>query len=1017
VAVRETEERRDHWPAPGLDLPVGRLKKDGGFEDVLGYLIGRNALWFAVGVPLAVFAHGGFAAAGYLIVTAGFLATGVGIATAVLLRNGRPYSGWRLVAVALVVSVIPVVFLWPSGPVQHFAGIRPPAWLDALMAGLAPLVAAFLVDRRSRGIACLRLSPPPEGDAASVAWLDRRITYLESLLRARRVFAPERLDVVRALGHTRLTRFRQASSGQVADLHRAIGYFRQAAEQTPPGAPDEPAVYYDLAHALFRCAVLEMRGEDMVEAMTLLRRICLSDLGEKLPAKDRDTARRELYDLTWVSSRLLGAPDEDSRTEALRELTAMAAEDRPDSERGQILVIMAEFHLLWTYAETRGPRVEAEDMLVHLDQAVDAARTADSLITPADGDTTYVWSTLAFLLAQRLRLRILLQVAGDDDLDDHEEAKRYLRLAMSDPAILRPEPVAEISGALARALKATSLCMDVDLQLGRWQEVIAIGRPGLDALGTIVGSAIFRHSREESLLVGKGLAGKLGYAVAMAGGLRPEALLEVVRLTESGRAVLLRESLGRSELAEQADRLAGADHADLAAQARAMLSRVAGLEALELSSHDAEGRAVRRLDDRAGVPLRDSIGNAHADIVRLRARIGEALGAEGDDAQTLERAVADAASAAPLCYLLHIPNGDDNARPDLPGLAIIVRSGQELSMRAVQLPDVTGETVRGWRERWERAHGNGTLRTGDLIALTGLFREIGERLIEPVYTAAGRPERLVLLPDGPLSMLPLHVAPVKDEAGVPRPLCTQAVVIYAPTAVVLRSCQARAAEMGTALPTRFAGVADPGAELRGASPELRAAAGFFAAAEIISDDATPRRVMDAVGADAATGTPWVVHFACHARAEIGDPLSGYFQLAPGPEGRLRLADLLGAGLAHARAAVLSACETGTLGSADPDQYVSLAAGFIQIGAAGVIGTLSPVADPVALIVTRRFYEAWAGRPADPAEALSDAQRWLATADAAAIRAVLADVYPEIGPLDAARYGHPGHWAPFFFLGA
>jgi hypothetical protein len=1024
VAVRETGARRDYERPSSLDLPVGRVRKDGGFEYILGRLIGRNVLWFAVGVPLAVFGGGGFAVVGYMIVAAGFLATGVSIVIAVLFRNGRPFSGWRFVAVALAVSAIPVLFMWPSGPVQRFAGIRPPAWLNGLAAGLALLLAAILVDYFSRGITVLRLSPPPGGDAASVAWLDRRIAYLESLLRAGRVRAPERRDVVRALGYARLTRFQQASSGQVADLHAAIAYFRQAVEQTPRGARDEPGVYNDLANALFRRAILELRGEDMAEAMTLLRRICFSDLGEKLPAKDRDTARRELYDLTWISTRVLDPPDEDARTEALHELAAMAAEDRPDDQRGQILVIMAEFHLLWTFPQTRGPQIEAEDMLTHLDQAIDAARKADPLTAAADGDTTYVWSMLAQLLARRLRLRVVFQLATEDDLGDHEEAKRYLRLAMSDPAIARPEPVAEISHSLARALDAASLCMDIDLQFGRWQEVIAIGRAALDALGTIVGSEIFRHSREESLRVGKGLAGKLGYAVAMAGGLQPEALLEAVRLTESGRAVLLRESLGRSELAEQADQLAEAGHADLAAQARAMLSRVAALEALELSSHDAEGRAVRRLGDTAGVPLRDSIGSAHADIARLRARIGAALGAQRDDAQALERAIADAASAAPLCYLLHVPNGDDNAGPELPGLAIIVRTGQEpagqvggISMQAVRLPDVTGETVKGWQERWASAHGSGPMRTGDLIALTDLFREVGERLIEPVFTAAGRPERLVLLPDGPLSVLPLHAASVPDEAGVLRPLCTQAVVIYAPTAVVLRSCQARAAEMGAALPARFTGVADPGAELRGTSPELRAAAGFFAAAEIISHDATPRRVMDAVRADAATGAPWVVHLACHAHAEISDPLSGYFQLAPGPEGRLRLADLLGTGLGHARAAVLSACETGTLGSADPDQYVSLAAGFVQIGAAGVIGTLAPVADPVALMVTRRFYEAWARQPADPAKALSDAQRWLAAADAAAIRALLSDVYPEASPLDAARYGQPGHWAPFFFLGA
>jgi CHAT domain-containing protein len=64
---------------------------------------------------------------------------------------------------------------------------------------------------------------------------------------------------------------------------------------------------------------------------------------------------------------------------------------------------------------------------------------------------------------------------------------------------------------------------------------------------------------------------------------------------------------------------------------------------------------------------------------------------------------------------------------------------------------------------------------------------------------------------------------------------------------------------------------------------------------------------------------------------------------------------------------------------------------------------------MALIVTRQFYEAWARCPTDPAKALSEAQGWLARSDAAAIRVLLADTYPEPGPLDAARYAHPA-WA-------
>jgi len=1006
------------------------LRDSDQYAEALGYVVGRQFLWLAAGVPLMAFAGGGFAVAGYLAVAAGLLFAGAGISTAAMMRYGRPLRGWRLGAAVLAVGAVPVAYLWPSGPVQRWAGIHLPLWASALTIGLALLLALLLVDRRVRGAAVYRMSPPPGGDAASLAWLDARVTYLESLLGARRVWRPERRDVVRALGHARLTRFQHAAGGQVADLHRAVAYFSQAAAQTQPGARDEPGVYHDLAMALVLRAALELRGDDLEEAVALMRRIRSSGLAEKLPARERDWVERRTYELLMLrfqlSQRLRLPADEAARAEALRELTEMAAEDRPDSSRSRILITIAEFHLMWTFEVMHGRAVDIREMPVRLDQAIDAARSAEPLTTSPD-DLWYVQAMLAHMLARRVRLRALGLMPADRADEDHEESKRYLTLALADPDIARPHAVAGVSSTLARALDTAVLCMDVELSRGRWQEAIAVGEPALDALDAIVRSAIFRYSREEALRLGRGLHQKLGYAIAMAGAGQPEARLEVIRLIESGRAVLLREALGRSELAEQADRLAAGGRTELAADVRALLARVSELEAAELSAHDAEGRAVRRLEDQAGLPLRDAIGQAQADFARLRARVDEALGA-GADRGDLPRALAAAASAAPLCYLLHISRGDDNAGPDLPGLALVVSAvpdqalpDQAVSVQVVPLPGLTGEAVRSWHDRWEGRPGRTALLPGDLVTLTELLRDVGEKLIEPVFAAAGRPARVVLLPDGLLSMLPLHAAAVPDKAGVVRPLCNHVVVTYAPTAVVLRSCQVRAAEMDAPgdgrLPVRFVGIADPGGELRGASPELRAAAGHFAAPEMISDDATPQRVLAVVAANARAGTPSVVHFACHARAEIGDPLSSHFQLAPGPEGQLRLADLLGTGLGGVRAAVLSACETGILGAADPDQYVSLAAGFVQIGAAGVIGTLSPVADPVAFALISRFYEAWAQRPADPAMALSAAQTWLATASPSAIAAALEDAYPQLAKMEAALSAHPGHWSPFFFLGA
>ena len=250
-------------------------------------------------------------------------------------------------------------------------------------------------------------------------------------------------------------------------------------------------------------------------------------------------------------------------------------------------------------------------------------------------------------------------------------------------------------------------------------------------------------------------------------------------------------------------------------------------------------------------------------------------------------------------------------------------------------------------------------------------------MIGPAFSAAGRPARLTLLPDGLLSMLPLHAATVSDSNGVPRALCQHVVVNYAPTAAVLRSCQDKAGDINqpqaARIPERFLGVAVSAGELRGASPELRAAASYFDTAEIIDDGRqSQRRVLAALAANARATAPSVLHFACHARAEIYDPLSSVIEVAPGPEGQVRLADLLAVGLGNTRLAVLSACETGALGSVDPDQFVSLATGFVQIGAEGGGRDLVPGGRSSRTAISTRFYRRVGRAPADPAMALSAA---------------------------------------------
>jgi len=1010
--------RQGSGRTPSLDLELRRLSRDQ-FAELLGRAIGAGFLWLAAGSLLMAFTSGRFAAGGFSLGTLGLFQIAGGIAAAVAMRKSfRPPRGWRRAAIALAIGAVPIGYLWLSLPVQHWAGVRLPGWewILAVVTGL--FLALMGVPRLVLEFSALRLPSPAGEEAGSLAWIDAHVNYLESLRRMRQTRPSSRRKATRTLGHFRVRRFEHPAGGQIADLHEAVELFGQVKEQTRPGDRDEPGAYHDLATAMWMRAALEQRGDDLDAALDLMQRIRTADFAAKLSLYERDSLQRWTDELTLLRvltyRRLeLTSPaqqdTDEAGAEALRDLAQLASSaDRPDWFRARVLMTIAEFHLLWFSSMSGERAVSAGEALAHLDEAIEHARSAAALPAAGSGPVLNSRTVLALALARRVRLRIRGLAPAEGADEDHDAAKSNVRAALAQPSLSKRRSIEGLPAGVVWTLLAASHCMDVDLGRGRWQEVINIGEPALRALTELVSTTIFRHDREEGLLVGKGLHEKLAYAIAMLHASRPRARLDMIGLIEGGRAVLLREALGRSVLADVADRLTASGRGELAADVRRLLVRAAELDAIELRAHDAAGRAVRRERDSAGNPLRDAMVKARTDWAELRVKVDRALapgaGDGGHGVVAFERDLA--AAAAPLCYLLHMSRGADGAGPDLPGLAIVVSAASErtISTEVLPLPSLTSEAVLGWLQHWNPTIDQDGQSTGQ-TTVAGLLRELGEQIMDPVFTAAARPGRLVLLPDGLLAMLPLHAATFADPAGMPRPLCDQAVVSYTPTVLVLRSCQAGAAEMDARcegrLPAHLTGVADPGGgpggALPGAIPELKAAAGYFATAELITAGATPETVRAAIAANASSGSVSVVHFACHARAEIRDPLSSHIQLGPGPAGRLKLADLLGTGLGDTRLAVLSACETGVLGTDDPDQYVSLATGFIQIGAVGVVGTMSAVYDTAAVALIASFYQEWARQPGDPAAALSAAQRSLMA--------------------DPRFAHHPGYWAPFYFLGA
>jgi CHAT domain-containing protein len=82
-------------------------------------------------------------------------------------------------------------------------------------------------------------------------------------------------------------------------------------------------------------------------------------------------------------------------------------------------------------------------------------------------------------------------------------------------------------------------------------------------------------------------------------------------------------------------------------------------------------------------------------------------------------------------------------------------------------------------------------------------------------------------------------------------------------------------------------------------------------------------------------------------------------------------------LGRPRLVVLSACETGLYDiERNPDEFVGLPATFMQVGAAGVVGSLWQVDDLATALLMAKLYDLHLGGGLEPPAALRQAQVWL-----------------------------------------
>jgi CHAT domain-containing protein len=323
-----------------------------------------------------------------------------------------------------------------------------------------------------------------------------------------------------------------------------------------------------------------------------------------------------------------------------------------------------------------------------------------------------------------------------------------------------------------------------------------------------------------------------------------------------------------------------------------------------------------------------------------------------------------------------------------------------------------------------RFHRNVASRSSSRGQREDLGRTLAGLLLDPFVRELEDHERVVLVPHGPLAVLPFHLLPHDRDV-----LAASHVVSYLPAASIL-AAGTRELRVGGDAEALVVGdpAYAPGRRLRrlpGAGIEAVAVARLRDEQALVGSAANRDAVL--TGIDRAH----VVHLATHGLLREGAPYSAELTLA-GDES-LTVPDLMGLDTT-VDLAVLSACDSGRGRATAAGDMIGLTRALLAAGVHHLVVSLWPVDDQLACLAMVRFHEELlGGRP--PAWALATAQRalramsrpeaddrYLALQGEAGIDGPLGtrsarDLGMEgtDGPSD--DLSQPGYWAPFVHVGA
>ncbi len=715
-----------------------------------------------------------------------------------------------------------------------------------------------------------------------------------------------------------------------------------------------------------RLRVLHNAGQSRAESAPAAERIARARaLVEGTPRGGRARPLRQGALALWLMEGYLETLDPDLLREALAVCDdGLRTADRGSIDRPNLLWQKARV-LLHSYAARGG----GEKLL---GQAIAAADEALSSAPEASPERAVV----ALELAQAWTLRGSASGAPGD-LDRASDAFRLaVRIGQRrDPGV---------------ALQAGRDWGAWAAEEGRWKEAADAFDGALDAAEELYRRQVGRRGREAWLQLAPGLPANAAVAAARAG-FGDRAVLAL----ERGRARMLSDALDRDR----------AEVSDLRDAGRADLAERFSQAAAELAARERSQASSGAQDDAALAAAKAAFDAVVAEIRAVR-------GHEHFLAPPTFVDVVGAARAA-RCPIVYLASGSE-------GVVAAVRADGQVVVQV--LPELDEGTTLHRVASFISADSERGQDPGAWQAeLTRTTDWLGKVIWPAVLETAGPCDRVVLVPGGQLGLLPLHAAARADPAAATgrRYALDDVLVSYAPNARALKASCALAGQVSCSSVLTVGAAYHAGTEpLRYGDREAELVRAAFAAGRCIpAAEATRQQVLDALAhVD-------VLHFACHGRTDLFNPLDGGLLLAG--DNSLTLRDILGLHLPGARLAILSACESAVTGSALPDEVVSLPAGLLQAGCAAVIGSLWRVPDASTLLLMSYFVREWRQRQVEPAEALRRAQqcvRDLTNRDLAGTGAPNLDeppADPRLRDSWAARrpYAHPQAWAAFIFIGA